>query len=85
MLTYAPTHRLVRRGHNISGTGAELAELLGIDSLSHTSDEEQGDAALQHAVAGPAEPGSKASNTTQTGKSKRKVKEVYSYMHTLVA
>ena len=30
--------RLVRRGHNISGTGAELAELLGIDSLPDSSD-----------------------------------------------
>ena len=30
--------RLVRRGHNISGTGAELAELLGIDSMPDSSD-----------------------------------------------
>jgi hypothetical protein len=80
------THRLVRRGHNISGTGAELAELLGIDSLSHTSDEEeQGDATLQQALKGAAEQGSKASNTTQAGKSKRTVKEVYSCIHALVA
>ena len=30
--------RLVRRGHNISGTGAELAQLLGIDSMPDSSD-----------------------------------------------
>jgi len=32
---------LIRRGHNITGSGAELAELLGIESLSHSSEEAQ--------------------------------------------
>lgn len=30
--------RLIRRGHNITGTGAELAELLGIGSLASDAD-----------------------------------------------
>lgn len=32
---------LIKRGHNISGTGAELADLLGVESLPDTEDSQQ--------------------------------------------